>query len=266
MDTGETLHCENCHALIHRDSPKCPYCGALNVLGGEKQYMEQLYDLREEVEELQSVPIREYRKGFGSAGKIIKRTLMILILAVIFIGALFWVFNRFYGHELLEEDIKARMYWEKENYPILDAMYEEGDYDGILEFQSIHCTEDAYSVSNWEHTDFIDVYAWYLSCREGAERIASGDYNDKDVYWLILDAMFVWQDRSYAVYSAAEVELIDEYRQEVKELVSARLGIEEEFDRLYEECCSEDEYGIYFDHDLAQKKITDFVKQYMKNR
>lgn len=265
MDTGEMLRCENCHALIQKDSAQCPYCGALNVSGGEKQYMERLFDLKEDVEGLQSVPVQEYRKGFGSAGRVIKWTLIVLIIVAALAGAVFWVSDRFYGYELSEEDIKAQMRWEKENFPILDAMYAEGDYEGIMEFQGIHCDEDGYSVTNWEHTDFINVYIWYLSCSGDAERIDSGDYDDKDIYWLLLDAMFVLQDRSYAVYSAEEEELIDGYRQEVKELVSSRLGIQEELEQLYEECCSEDEYGTYFDYDLAKKKVKAFVKQYMKN-
>lgn len=42
------LYCENCHAPIPEESAKCPYCGAFNAPGGERQYMEQLYGLKED--------------------------------------------------------------------------------------------------------------------------------------------------------------------------------------------------------------------------
>lgn len=264
MDKSEMLYCENCHALIHKDSAKCPYCGALNAAGGEKQYMEQLFDLKEDVEDLQEVPVQGYRKGFGSAGRVIKWTLIVLIIAAALIGAVFWLSDRFYSYELSEEDIKAQLLWEKENFPIMDEMYAEGDYDGIIVFQGTHCEEDGYSVGNWEHTDFINLYSWYMSCEDGAARIASGDYKDDDVYWLLLDAMFVLQERSYVTYSAEEEELVDGYRQRVREIVNNQLGLQEEFEQLYEECCSEDEYGTWLDYDLAKKKTKALVKQYMK--
>ncbi|MDE6602909.1 MAG: hypothetical protein K2K90_12280 [Lachnospiraceae bacterium] len=37
------IYCENCHAPVAEESAKCPYCGALNAVDGEKQYMEQIY-------------------------------------------------------------------------------------------------------------------------------------------------------------------------------------------------------------------------------
>lgn len=72
------LYCENCHAPIPEESAKCPYCGAFNALGGERQYMEQLYDLKEDVEEISEVPEQEYRREMGKIGRILFRRFLCL--------------------------------------------------------------------------------------------------------------------------------------------------------------------------------------------
>lgn len=77
MGREKMIYCENCHAPMEEDSAKCPYCGALNVLGGEKKYMGQLYDIKKGVEELSAVPVQEYRREIGKSGRVIRRTLLV---------------------------------------------------------------------------------------------------------------------------------------------------------------------------------------------
>ena len=48
-----------------------PVLRALNAPGGEKQYMEQPYDVKRDVEELADVPVRECRRAIGKTGRMI---------------------------------------------------------------------------------------------------------------------------------------------------------------------------------------------------
>lgn len=265
MEQGKMLYCENCHAPIPEHSAKCPYCGALNASGGEKKYMEQLYDLKEDVRELSSVPAMEYRREMGKIGRTIRGTFLLFAIIAVISGIVFFYNEKYGGFERQEEELKAQMLWQRENFPKLDALYEKGDYDGILEFEYESNESGYYSLSDWKHYDFLNMYRWYRSCKEGAAKAASGDYDADDICWCIIDAMFLIQERSYVSYTGEEEELIDGYRREVRNLLCTEFGMqEEEIDSLYEECCITDKYGTYFDYDTAKKRIKKYVKNNMK--
>lgn len=264
MEQSKMLNCENCGAFIPADAAKCPYCGALNLPGGEKQYMDNLFELKEDVKELSSVSLEEYKKELGRTGRLFKWALVIFAVIAVLGGLLYLWVEKSPLYETDSADVKAQMFWERENYPKLDAMYEEGDYDGILEFEAMDCEDGYYSMAGWEHYDFIDVYRWYAACRERAVELDSGEYDEDNVYWFIMDAMFLMRDKSYESYDADEQELIEGYKQEIMELMDAKLGMgEEETKSLYAECCKEDEYGAYLDFKLAEKKVEAYIEDNM---
>lgn len=265
MEQTKRLYCENCHAPISETLEKCPYCGAFNASGGEKRYMEQLYDLKDDVEELCAVPSREYRKEMGKIARLIRTALLIFAAAAAVMGIFFFCTRIPGDSEPSGEEIKARMLWERENFPVLDAMYEAGDYDGILEFE-YESQEDGYHpLSNWKHYDFLNGYRWYLSCKEGAAKAASGVYDQEDVFWCLIDAMFLLQDQSWAAYTEAEKALIAGYREEVRELLDTQFGMgREAVDALYAECCITDAYGTWFDYDQAKKAVKKYVNANIK--
>lgn len=167
------LYCENCHAPIEDDSAKCPYCGALNVTGSEKQYMEQLYDIKKDVEELSAVPKEEYRGEIGKTGRVIRRTFLAAAVLMTFVGLLLFLVRKWTDYEPTAEEMRAQIQWEKEIFPKLDALYAEGNYDGIMECVFENQNGSFYSISNWEHEDFINVYTRYQSCTERLTQAAS---------------------------------------------------------------------------------------------
>ena len=266
MEDKKMLYCENCHALIPIDSAKCPYCGALNAAGGEKQYMEQLFDLKEDVNELKDVPLQRYRQELKRSGRIIKRTLVICgIAAVLVFGVSLGVKKLWYG-EMPMAERKELLLWEKENFPKLDALYEEGDYDSILEFENTNCAEGYYSIYNWEHYGFISLYRWYLACEESAALARERNYDDDSIQRCILDAMFVLQEKDYVKYDDQDQALVDYYKEAVREMLRSQFDMQDEdFAALYAQCCKEDEYGTYLNYKLAQKQVTAYVKNNMEN-
>lgn len=259
------LYCENCHAPIAEESAKCPYCGALNAIGGEKQYMEQLYDIRKGVEELSDTPAREYRREIGKTGRVIRLTFAVAAGLAVLAGLFLFLSRRLMDYEPAAEEVRVQMQWEKEVFPKLDALYAEGDYDGVMECVYENQGESYYSISNWKHADFINIYTWYQSCVEGLEKAASEGYDAGEAGECILDVLFLIQERTYDTYTESEKALIGAYQREVKELTGAVFGIqEEELILLYEECCVEDEYGVYLDYKTAKKKVKSFVNEYIE--
>ena len=266
MKDKKMLHCENCHATISADSAKCPYCGALNAVGGEKQYMEHLFDLKENVEELKGVPLQTYRQELKKNSRIIKRTLFICsIVALLAVGLFFITDNLRYTNMPVAEQ-REQLLWEKENFPKLDALYADEDYDSILEFENTNCADGYYSIYNWEHYGFISLYRWYLFCEESAVLAEERNYDDDSVERCILDAMYVLQEKYYVEYDDKDRKLVDDCKAEVREMLRSQFDIQDEdFAALYEQCCEEDEYGTYFNYKLAEKKVKAYVKNNMEN-
>lgn len=261
------IYCENCHAQIEEDSAKCPYCGALNVSGGEKQYMERLYDIKKDVEGLSAVPEQEYRREIGKTGRMIRRTFLITAVFAATVGLFLFLWQKFTDYGPTAEEARAQMQWEKEIFPKLDALYEAGDYDGVMECVYENQEESYYSIDNWKHADFINVYTWYQSCTERLAKAASKGYDGEAAGECILDALFLLQERKYDSYTESEEALIAAYQEEVRKQIAAVLDIREsELTLLYEECCVEDEYGVYFDYKTAKKKVKDFVEERIRDR
>ena len=256
------IYCENCHAPMEEDSAKCPYCGALNAPGGEKQYMERLYEIRQDVEELSTVPEKEYRREMGRTGRVIRLTFLAIAVLAVFAGLFLFLGRKLTDYEPTEEEIRAQMQWEKEFFPKLDALYAEGDYDGVVACVFENQDETYYSISNWKHADFINVYTQYQFCTESLAQAASKGYSAEDAGDCIIDTLFLIQERTYDSYTEAEEALIAAYQEEVRKQICTVFGIsEEDIDRLYVECCVEDEYGVYFDYQTAKKKVKNFVKE-----
>ncbi|MDD6811418.1 MAG: hypothetical protein PUD93_06100 [Lachnospiraceae bacterium] len=265
MESMAQICCENCHAVIAADSPKCPYCGAINALGSEKQYMEHLTDIRQDVEKLQQIPVRAYRKEIRKNVKMICITLLILIIIAGIIGGFYFCFQKFFSYGATGGNSKQQLLWEKENYPKLDELYEAGDYDGILAFLDEAGDEEGYSVYNWEHYDFIEVYRFYENCMYTADVIRKETYKEEDIKWCIVDALFVLREVSYASYTTQEEKMIDGYRNEVCEMLEQQFGMtQEEIDNLYQNSLVEEEYGIVFDYRKAQKNAKLIAEEYMK--
>ncbi|MBD5454739.1 MAG: hypothetical protein HDR30_10555 [Lachnospiraceae bacterium] len=266
MKDKKVLHCENCHAIIPADSAKCPYCGALNAVGGEKQYMEHLFDLKEDVEELKDVPLQTYKQELKRSSRIIKRTLFICCIVGILAVGVFFITDKFRYAEMPVAEQKEQLLWEKENFPKLDALYADGDYEGILEFENTNCADGYYSLYNWEHYGFISLYRWYLFCEESAAQAQKKNYDNESVERCILDAMYVLQEKNYVEYDDEDQVLVDNCKAEVREMLRSQFDMQDEdFAALYAQCCKEDEYGTYFNYKLAEKKVKAYVKNNMEN-
>ena len=50
------IKCQNWGADIEELVPRCPYCGAMNEPGAEHKYMQDLYKLKDDLEDLGDMP------------------------------------------------------------------------------------------------------------------------------------------------------------------------------------------------------------------
>lgn len=144
--------CNSCGAEFGNNEPKCPYCGTMNYDGAEKEYLEKLEDVREDMEDLKEVSAEETKKEIKKQGKFIKKIVIIVaIFGLIILGYSLFI------EKLFERDEKADYIWKSENYPIMNEMYENGEYEELAEFY-IHASEDDKPVYDWEHYSFVSTY------------------------------------------------------------------------------------------------------------
>lgn len=254
--------CPNCGGDFAEWAPKCPYCGNMNYRGAEKQYMDQLETLRQDMEELPEASKEHYRKEVGGAVKKLFRPLLVLMLAVVMITVLgvFWERHQ----EKKYEERYLRVYaWEKENFPKLNQWYEAGEYDQIVEFSDRLWEEDSeFRLNNWEHTVFvIDYYKPYSAClllhrtleagktpswEMAADALPAGIflafYTTEEKLEEKADEMEKW---GYGL-TGDEVLKVDEYRLAARDILYEDMGFtEEEARALSLECTDEDGYMRY---------------------
>jgi hypothetical protein len=178
--------CSSCGAEFEDTLPKCPYCGSLNYKGAEAEYLGKLESMRQDMQQLEQVPEKELKKKLKKKQKFVIKLLIILaalaaILAVI-------VFRAQY---IEPRDARADYLWEKENFPVLDRLYREQDFEGLTEFYEQAVIEDR-TIGRWEHSG---IFTRLMSCRNAREYLAleqSGetlrDYQETqllDDYWIL---------------------------------------------------------------------------------
>lgn len=259
METEELLQCENCNAMIPKDSAKCPYCGSLNPIGGEKRYMERLFDLKEDVKELHGEPTKAYGREFRRTGKVIVITFLCLLTVLLLFLLIESMINRGSAQEY---DSKEQLRWERENFPLLDEMYEQEDYDGILAFKVKNSDDINHSIGGWEHADLIDAYMWYKWYMEDVDFYDQGNHDTSIIENCILDIFIILQDRTYARYDEKELALVEGWQAEMFEYAGDRFGITEEtLYRLYESSLMETDYGSRYDYRLGKKNVRAYLKE-----
>lgn len=229
------IKCESCGASYDELEPVCPYCGSLNYIGSNALYHEKLDDIKEDLSNLPEEQVNEYVDTALSTTKKTGKFLLIAIaICLLVAGSIYYTMNiagsRDYG-EIQE--------WQDENYPLLDEMYEEGDYEGILDFMN-NITEKEYekgfSLYNWNHYEFISCYQGYgLS-----ELIINGydEYGIRDGELGLL--IFVCIEGRYYIeedtFTEQELPIIEESYMQIKDFLISTMGIEEsKIDELYEE-------------------------------
>ena len=101
--------CSNCGGKFQEESSQCPYCGQMYVPGAEKEYMEELQDIKEKLWEVDAASAEVYQNEINSNTK--KMIVIICVLAVVLLlgCGLFWVTNHLFSYEESEEEIKERI-------------------------------------------------------------------------------------------------------------------------------------------------------------
>jgi uncharacterized membrane protein YvbJ len=81
------IRCRSCGAEFDDSLAACPYCGAVNEKGAEKEYMDKLDDIHDDMSELSDDGIEQAAETTKKTGKIIAIAAIVTVLLVVVIGS-----------------------------------------------------------------------------------------------------------------------------------------------------------------------------------
>ena len=246
--------CPNCGAAIAEDEAKCPYCGSTNIKGAEKEYLHKLEEMKEDMGDLYDDPVEELKAMTKKGTKRwIKIAMIPFVLMVLFIilGV---------GLSTLGEDkntLRKEYEWKQENYPKLDALYEAGDYDGMVDMY-YQLLKDKYAVVyDWEHYDLLRDYTDLTEMDAILKKEKLSDYNYEVLLYAELRARAIASGKKY---NAKEKQNLSKFFEEAEADFNARWNMSDEEYSIFEKYMA-DEDATYKLRDQCRKYVEKWLKE-----
>ena len=211
------VKCFNCGAVHSVDDPRCPYCGALNPVGAEKAYMNELDDLKDETDQL----AEDAEDDFGdSVQSNAKRIALIVVAVVAAIAVMFFAYNCMERHDERQEvkSYQARESFRQQHFQELDRLYEAGDDAALSEYAWSLADEPGFdALFSWEHVDYLEVYNDWETIKFAQSEFHEGKGDIEDYAWTVSIAIELARldesgQRTYDQLTDAEEKRAAEYR------------------------------------------------------
>ena len=177
------IYCTQCGAVIPPGEARCQYCGSSYAPEAENEYMRRLDQVRRDLEKVGNVGAETSRT---ESGRVRRRVLRILVTILVLSAAVYGLF--LYQQRRGNIDRRREYAWRAENLPELDRLYEEGDYEALM--QAWHkAQEDGYSLYDWEHTAFCEFYEAAAFAGETLRMREKGLFQEDDAVMLLYDEL-----------------------------------------------------------------------------
>ena len=196
--------CNNCGGKFKNEFSYCPYCGHINETSARKNFLNKMRKVTKDLENLPEESKNIYKNEMKKEVHKTKKILLLIGSLVIIFSIFSFFLSLTYKND--SEDIKEEIYWEKEYFPYLDELYEQKNYEAILEFMEDHYDEPGECFYRWKHYEFLDLF---------------------EDYTYVLEIMEEWQEKSKSredyiggwIYSAANLYFY-EYLPKMKEYLT----------------------------------------------
>lgn len=250
--------CENCGANISVNVHECPYCGGINYVGAKKKYFRELANIKDNLKQLEKIPMASYKKEASVQIKRIVKTILICAFFIAFLSGGIFLFSRWeestYSYN--SADAKEQLLWDQENFPLLDEWYEAGEYDKLLELRyELYSKDKVYTYYNWKHEDFINVYEDYSYAIKILEEIDQKEnYSEFEILTLIYSGLTICYNLEGEGLSEDEIGKIEVYKPLMETVLFDTLEFtEEEALQLYKDAAKNG--FIYYDKIEEYSKI-----------
>lgn len=195
---GKKIICSSCGAEISEDAAKCPYCGSAYYKGSEREYMGKLENVREELENLGDAASEEL---IATAKRQSKKWIKLLVILVVIIGGMVILIT------LLDKavfgsstDYRAQYAWQTENFPKLDALYDAGQYEEMVQLYNTLSRQKNANLFEWQHHNFYTDYTGMqelLDILEEAQTKELDKYALYELFYLEWDVKFIEYKKPY---------------------------------------------------------------------
>ena len=188
---SKKILCRSCGAEYDGRETKCPWCGTRTDAGAEREYMDKLSDVKEDLESLSDIPGQNFRRNAGEQFRHLRGILIFaLILFLIPAGMLV-------SGELRERGrARKELAWEKENFPQFNALYQDKRYEELTDLLE-EALDQEQPVWNWRHYSFAMALLTLRNaeqCRELLEQAeaasASGGGSSENINVIKADLLF----------------------------------------------------------------------------
>ncbi|MBS6196500.1 MAG: zinc ribbon domain-containing protein [Clostridiales bacterium] len=254
------MYCSNCGAQLKETDAKCPYCGTINAIGAEAEYMDKLEDIREETEDLAELPPEEYSQHLKHHGKFALKialgvAVLCLTIFLIFLGVSHFRNSREKMH------LQEQLAFEKKFFPVLDELYAAGDDRKVYEYLiTLYEEEGSDALFSWEHEEYFYYYGHYLEVTRLKKLLEDKSYTEDDLnygfYCALQLAMEEVQEFGRRQMSEEDLQKIASFQEEsIKFLNEAFQLTVQEVNEAYEACCDDG----YLSYELCKKYLKDKI-------
>lgn len=245
--------CVYCGGEYEDNLTKCPYCDSTNIKGAEAAYMEQLEEVRSDLEDLTEVPVQETKVAARRLAKsLIVVLAFILFFGLVCAGVIYWMQHRH------DRDVRKDYLWQAQNYPVMQEMYDAGKYDELAVFMEQAVAEDR-PVWEWGHCTFVSYYKQIRQLKEdykieNLREIYSQGYCGSVFY----DALRVQGMEFEENLTEEDKEILEAYAETVKEEFRNRWEMsDEEYESFYQKLRDQKGY-------IAMSDCDEYIEKWYK--
>lgn len=255
---GKTVICGFCGASFEEDLAKCPYCGSTNIMSAEREYMGKLEDVRKDMGELDNAPMEELQTAVRKQGHLLKK-FMIVVLAI----AAAAVLIIFAVTREEKRDYKAQYLWQQEYFPQLSRLYDNGEYDAMLELAAYALADNpSATLWEWEHYNFYNAYFYAANFEFLHREWEKGQLSESGYSSLFFEewALVCLEEFEQAKYTEKELEVLTPYIELAGKALASDWGMS---DQEYQEFLQLAEESFYT---VPYNRCEKFVKQWLEEQ
>ena len=181
--------CANCGAEFSADEPRCPYCDAFNPLGAEKEYMDELADIKDDTSELVDEANESFKDNLKHNAR---KTVTIVIIFVAVLATLFLAVTCSNQNDERRElqEYQAREAFRTKYFEEFDRLYEAGDDDALSDFVWSLSDDPGFdALFSWKHAGYLEVHDRWQTLKSAEYDIKAGNCDLDDYRWLIMTAI-----------------------------------------------------------------------------
>lgn len=239
---AKKIICKQCGAALPPGAAECPYCGSAYAPEAEREYMRKLHEIKEDLDDVGDAGEEISKKEISRSGK---KVALIVGSILVIAGVLFFLFTGFGNRENARN--RREYQWRQEHLGEMDKLFEEGDYDALLEaFEKAR--EEDHDLYSWDHYNFC-IYWGTIKYTDSALLAREGGYfSEGDAVELLYDELRIRAIPLIKKLPAKDREILEErtarYKDDLTEIFFFTQEDFEYFDNLLQK---RDGYPAYKD-------------------